>query len=189
MWCAVDNHRHAWVRTTCAWAIRAALGTLLGCGVYGCEQRTGSAAVTDPSQGVVGVASDDAEMNAAIARARSSVSRFTAAFASEDPGLSFFSVKKPYAQRSGGKEHIWIDVTEIVGDTIRGTIADDPVDIAGMRFGDAVELTADEITDWMYVNAAREVVGGYTIRVLVHRSTPEELAASGLGAMRFAEPD
>ena len=166
-----------------------AIGAGLAGGGLGCERPAGSAAVTDPSQGVVGVASDDAEMNAAITRARSSVSRFTAAFASKDPGLSFFSVKKPYAQRSGGKEHIWIDVTEIAGDTIRGTIADDPLDIAGMRFGDAVELTVEEITDWMYVNAAREVVGGYTIRVLVHRSTPEELAASGLAAMRFAEPD
>lgn len=185
----VDNHRFAWVRIACAWAVRAALGAgLVGIGL-GCEQRTGSAAVTNPAQGVVGVASDDAEMNAAIARAQASISRLIAAFASGDPGLSYFSVKKPYTQRSGGNEHIWIDVTEIEGDTIRGTIADDPVDIEGMRFGDAVELTAGEITDWMYVNAAREVVGGYTIRVLVNRSTPEELAASGLSAMRFAEPE
>ena len=53
-----------------------------------------------------GVSADDPAMNAAIAKAKSTVSDFVRAFHQQQPGTRDFDVKKPYPTPAGSQEHI-----------------------------------------------------------------------------------
>lgn len=122
--------------------------------------------------GTVPFEDDDAEMNAAIEKARSTADRFARAFKNPCADCDSFTVKKAYANRAGGNEHIWIEVTSIDGDTYTGTVGNDPVDIPGLAYGDEVSGSLGEISDWLY-RVRDFMAGGFTVRVIAERAKAE----------------
>jgi uncharacterized protein YegJ (DUF2314 family) len=116
-----------------------------------------------PADRVTTVDGDDPKMNAAIAKARSTVGQMVDALKSPN-GRSDFAVKMPFSQGGRG-EHMWVQPVEFSGGRFTGTLANDPVTVKSMKAGQEVSAPRDEISDWMYVENGK-LVGGYTLRVL-----------------------
>ena len=100
-------------------------------------------------------------MQSAVAEARRRWPEFMAAFQTRDGEL--FSVKAP-VRGGGNTEFIWIQVESCEGQQIRGTIGNDPVDLGGLKEGDAVAASAEEINDWAFLREGQPV-GMFTVKV------------------------
>jgi len=112
---------------------------------------------------VTEVAEDDPRMKAATADARRRWPEFVAAFNARRPGQPF-GVKAPFSEGEH-TEFIWVDVTAIEGDVIRGTLGNDPVHLKQVKLGDTVEVGLADLNDWAYVDGD-EAHGGFTLKVL-----------------------
>jgi uncharacterized protein YegJ (DUF2314 family) len=126
----------------------------------GADPLTATAEVPHPP--VTAIEADDPRMKKAVDEARSRFPEFVRAFESGEG--SYHSVKAPITV-GGSTEFIWIKVTEIGTSTIRGTLGNEPVDLAGLHEGDPVETTLDNLNDWLYMKDD-ELVGGFTVSVL-----------------------
>ena len=155
----------------------AALLPAAGCGGGG-PADDGAVLARDGEPDVVFTDDDDAEMNRAKAEAKRTYRQFVAALAAapENPDMTGFTVKRPFADADGGAEHIWIGDVAWDGERFAGRLANDPVAVPGLSYGDPVTADPDEISDWMYFDGDR-MVGGYTVRVLHWRLPPEDRAA------------
>jgi len=112
----------------------------------------------------VAVSADDARMNAAIEKARSSLDSFIAALSAPKPSQSEFSVK---VRVEDGKrvEHMWVNPVRYENGKFTGVINNDAELVRTVKLGDTIHAEKPEISDWMYVEDGK-LVGGYTIRVL-----------------------
>ena len=118
---------------------------------------------------------DDAEMNAAFGRARSTVPVLLDRLAHPSPTQTLISAKVRL-EESGVVEHIWLDSLSFDGRNLHGTLNDAPRDLRRSHLGDRIEVRPDEISDWMVVDGDR-LCGGWTIRVARDKATPEERRA------------
>ena len=85
------------------------------------------------------VASDDAEMNAAITTAKQSFGRFLDAFLDPQPGQSAFEVKAVFVEGDNA-EHLWLaDLDLSDADHLKGTVANKPA-LLSLRFKQRVEF-------------------------------------------------
>jgi uncharacterized protein YegJ (DUF2314 family) len=125
-----------------------------------------------PADKVSYVADDDPRMNAAIAKARSTVNTFIAALKAPKPGQSVFSVKVPFTD-GPNTEHIWLTPVSYDGKRFRGTVDNEPEKVKNVRTGQNLTVAPSEISDWMYVEN-RKLIGGYTLRVLRDALTADE---------------
>lgn len=118
----------------------------------------------------------DQAMNAAIARARSTVPRFVSRLEQARPGLTYAGVKVPLGDPDRGLEHIWLyDVTYADG-KIAGRLVDDGQRYPELRAGDVVHVAPREISDWMTVEDGR-ACGGFTSRIVVSEMSDAGRAA------------
>ncbi len=113
---------------------------------------------------VTSVAADDPKMKAAMERARSTVDQFVKAFTNPQPSQDNFSIKLP-VQDGEFVEQIWMLPQKYENGKFFGTISNEPLDVTTVRFGDSVEVSEAEISDWMYVEN-QKLVGGYTLRAM-----------------------
>lgn len=119
-----------------------------------------------PEPSVSRIESSDAEITAAIQKAKATFTFFEKNWQSmESDG---YSVKFALPNSVGELEHIWFTPTKIDGDSITGECANDPRDIPGLAFGDIRTVTRDQVSDWMII-VGKKCYGGYTIRVLSQR--------------------
>jgi uncharacterized protein YegJ (DUF2314 family) len=117
---------------------------------------------------------DEAQMEAAIARARREVEEFVKVLAATN--ADSFSVKAPIKDENG-TEHFWItDVRYEKGEFV-GMIGNDPGIVENVKIGQVWRIKKEEISDWMYVRGER-IHGGYTIDVLL--PTMDEAEANSL---------
>lgn len=121
---------------------------------------------------IIGVESDDSDMNIAIEKAKRNVGNFTSALKSNNPNFFNFSIKKPYKTESGN-EHIWISNVVLQGDKYLGIIGNTPQFTSEIKLGDTVLVEKSEISDWMYLDE-NKLRGGYTIRVLRNKMSETE---------------
>ena len=126
------------------------------------------------TEGLIPVAPDDLEMEAAITAAKESFRQFLDAFLEPAPGQMSFLVKVAFI-KGEEVEHIWVADLNFNRKTPRGVIANEPA-LRGFRFKQHVKFSPSQITDWMYIENGR-LVGGYTIRLLRDRMSPEERKA------------
>ena len=117
----------------------------------------------DPTDRVTTVSDDDPKMNAAIAKARSTVNQMIDALKSPN-GKSGFSVKMVFTDSTGG-EHMWVQPVRFAGGKFTGELANEPGRVKSVKIGQKVSAPPDEISDWMFVENGK-LVGGYTLRVL-----------------------
>jgi len=116
---------------------------------------------------LVEISERDVALNVAVAKARQRWPEFVASF---ERGIGQnFAIKAPISH--GDKtEFIWIAVTSIEGDRIYGELANEPMDLGAYKLGSRVSVPLDELNDWCYVDAAGNLVGGFTIEVLQRAS-------------------
>jgi uncharacterized protein YegJ (DUF2314 family) len=131
---------------------------------------------------VVDFARDDAEMNAAIDKARVSLPEFWARFADPARNEADFSLKLGISD-DVGTEHFWCG--EIEGDAEAATcvIANEPVHVHTVAYGERVTVDPAVISDWLYYRDGK-IVGGETLRVMLPHL--DKKAAADLRA-RLAE--
>ncbi len=151
--------------------IRFLLGCLLAVLLSACDKGRDSR-----DENYAAVAAEDAAMNAAIAQAKETFPQFLAALRSQKLTQRNFALKKPYAVAEGGHEHMWIERIKEVDGGFEGIVANEAYDTKLVSFGQRVRLSAEEISDWKYVDDD-VLVGGYTIRYFVDRLSPEEKRA------------
>jgi uncharacterized protein YegJ (DUF2314 family) len=78
-------------------------------------------------------------------------------------------VKAGFRTDDGNVEHMWLEVTGWSGGKLRGTLANEPYHVSGLRRGSTVEVAPSEVSDYLYMgpNGARE--GGESARILMRR--------------------
>ncbi len=128
-----------------------------------------------PPPDVVYVPENDKEMNEAMDKARKTADEFVKLFQKRQKSQSEFAVK--VAIREGKKvEHFWVAISEFDGKQFKGIINNDAELATTVKAGDEVKVDKDKIGDWMYVDK-KKLIGGYTVRVLRNRLSPEERKA------------
>lgn len=127
-----------------------------------------------PTDKVTYVADDDPRMNAAIAKARSTVETFIAALNSPGASQSEFAVKLAF--KDGAHiEHMWLSPVTVDGANFVGIVNNDPERVTNVKLGQRVTVATTEVSDWMYVDNGK-LVGGETLRVLRDSLSPDERA-------------
>lgn len=124
--------------------------------------------------GVVHVGGDDPEMNKAMQRARDSIAEYIIRLQTPPPTQSYLGLKARF-EEGDRVEHIWISGVQYKNKMFVGTVGNEPVDVTSVRFGDPVTVPVERVSDWMAVDSGR-LVGGYTLRLLRKRMSPEERA-------------
>ena len=107
---------------------------------------------------------DDPRLAAATAEARRRWPEFVAAFQHPN-GKNAFAVKHAFPLKRGSVEHMWVEVTSINGNQVQGKLLDQPYGDIGLKEGDPVTLTPDQIEDWIYMDKDR-AVGDFSHPVL-----------------------
>ena len=137
----------------------------------------GIPALAEDRAPIVDVPNSDAEMNAAMAKARASLATFWASYEAHKPNETSHSLKVRFATGGTNGEHIWIaDVKKKPGGTYAGRLANEPRDLPSKHEGDAVEFKDADISDWMFMRGGK-IVGGETIKPLLKSMTKREADA------------
>lgn len=122
---------------------------------------------------VVGIADDDPEMTAAIAKARETLPQFWQVFDKRERGETDFALKVRITDKRG-VEHFWTtDLARRDGKTV-GTINNDPNTVASVKLGDRIEIPEADITDWLYMRDGK-MVGNLTLRPLFKQMPAAEV--------------
>jgi len=121
----------------------------------------------------ISVSSDDAEMNAAIARARASLPDFWRVFEKRDRGETDFSLKVKITDKEK-VEHFWVVDIERKDGKIFGIINNDPDIVQHVKLGDRITVNEADISDWLYLRNGK-MVGNYTLRVLFKQMPKSEV--------------
>jgi uncharacterized protein YegJ (DUF2314 family) len=112
---------------------------------------------------VTGISGDDPRMVAAVEEARRRWPEFVEAFRTGREE-QMFSVKAPFTDGEN-TEFMWVHVTAIEGETIRGKLGNEPVGVKGIKLDDEVTVALKDLNDWMYL-VDEKPQGGFTIKVL-----------------------
>jgi uncharacterized protein YegJ (DUF2314 family) len=148
--------------------MRHMLGLVLGCAmmtVVGCGPRSTPATLAPGDY-------DQAEMDAAIAKARGEVDRFIAELKTKT-GDSH-AVKAPITD--GEKvEHFWLTDVVYDGTYFEGVIGNDPGIVGNVKFGQKWKVTKQEMSDWLFMRDGK-MHGNYTLRPLLKTMPAAEAA-------------
>ena len=131
------------------------------------------AACTSPDDPTVAVSANDPDMNKAISLARESLPHFWQTFREQTRGESDFALKVR-TEDPNGVEHFWLtDLRRDSGSTY-GRIGNDPNTVTSVKLGDEIEVSYDDITDWLYMRNGK-MVGNFTVRLLFKQMPVEEV--------------
>lgn len=109
------------------------------------------------------------------------------------PGLDLAAVKLAFPVDGDDPdaplfEHMWVGDVQFDGETVSGTLLNDPDDIASLQAGAEVSAPLAELEDWMYVIDGK-VYGGYTIDVLRRAMAADERAEHDAAwQLEFGQP-
>ncbi|RWA70280.1 DUF2314 domain-containing protein [Mesorhizobium sp.] len=129
----------------------------------------------DADQGddkTVMVAPDDADMAAAIAKARSSLDGFLALSDAPPPGTDKFKLKVMVVD-GNVTEHFWVIPFKRTATGFVGILANEPELVRNVVFGQNIEFTRDDISDWGYTKNGHQV-GSFTVCVMFKQMSKED---------------
>jgi uncharacterized protein YegJ (DUF2314 family) len=149
---------------------RLAVVALLAAGALACEDRSAKA---KGAGGVVTVKNDDPQMAAAMAKAQETLPQFISALQLPSPSQTDFMIKVGFTDEAGGPEYMSVTPVTYDGTRFNGKLHNEPVLVRSIKLGDAVSVEPSRVVDWMYIDDGK-MVGGYTLRVLRDRMTPEQ---------------
>ncbi|RWA61572.1 DUF2314 domain-containing protein [Mesorhizobium sp.] len=118
------------------------------------------------------VAPDDPDMTAAIAMARSSLDDFLALSEAPPPGTGKFKLKVMVVD-GNVTEHFWVIPFKRTTDGSAGILANEPELVRNVVFGQSIEFTKDDISDWGYTRDGHQV-GSFTVCVMFKKMSKEE---------------
>jgi len=93
------------------------------------------------------------------------------------PGLDFAMVKICFLDVVDGEEvgeHMWINDIDFDGETISGTLVNEPDAVQNVKNGDRVNAKIDEMSDWMFAVGGR-AYGGFSVQAMRSRMQKGEL--------------
>lgn len=126
----------------------AALCSLLACNRLGDSDKVFKAVSGNP------------DMVDAIRQARATLDTFLAAAAAPGAGAQDFKLKVAL-QEGELSEHFWVTPFASSGDGFEGTLASDPAVLKGVKAGQRIRFTRDDVADWGYRKDGHQV-GNYT---------------------------
>ncbi|RAZ89626.1 hypothetical protein DPM33_18600 [Mesorhizobium hawassense] len=121
---------------------------------------------------VMMIASDDAEMAAAIAKARSSLDEFLALSEVPPPGTDKYKLKVMVVD-GDAREHFWVIPFKRTATGFAGILANEPEIVHNVVLGQNIEFTRDDISDWGYTRNGHQV-GSFTVCVMLKKMSQEE---------------
>ena len=133
-------------------------------------------AEADTQPGGYSVRHDDPEMNAAIAKAVATVDPFIDRLSELEAAGDFHAVKFPLSDR-GNVEHLRINRPQFRNGHFAGSLASQPISLKRWSYGDEIEVSPGEITDWIAI-ADDTLYGGFTLHVLNRRLPPQDRQAA-----------
>lgn len=137
------------------------------------------------AQSVTNVNPGEPAVEAAIAKAQSTLSTFFRLQANPGPGKSGFSVKiKLPKKATTGNWHVWGENVVRSGDTVTATLASNTRADPDYAPGQRVTAPLSQISDWLYWENGK-MRGAYTVRALLPFMSPEEADRS----MRLLGPE
>lgn len=126
----------------------------------------------DDQKADIDLPTKDIEMHQVIVEANKTLYKFEDALKSNNRDYSYFALKSKF-KSDNGVEYIWISDVTIKNDMYIGVIDNIPKSITYLHIGDTVELSKENISDWMYVDN-NKLRGGYTIRLLRKRMSDSQ---------------
>lgn len=132
----------------------------------------GSGAADPAGDKVVKVESEDAEVNAAIAKARASLAQFWAMKEKPADDVEGFALKVKI-QDGDRIEHFWLVDVARDGEAYQGTINNIPNTVGNVAIGGRHRFAEADITDWMFMRGGK-IVGNETMRPLLKQLPPEQ---------------
>lgn len=120
------------------------------------------------------VQNQDLEMEEAINLAKLTFHEFEAALKSENTNFANFLIKKGF-ESDKGEEYLWISNIMINKNKNNyvGIVANEPLYTKVVKAGDIVEISNEDVGDWMYLEN-NVVKGGYTLKLLRSRMSEKE---------------
>ena len=119
---------------------------------------------------------DSAAMDAAIAKARYTLSEFWQVFENPQQGETDFALKLPITE-GDEVEYFWLTDIERTDDgRIFGLVGNEPGFVTTVAFGDRLKIPEADISDWMYMRGGK-MHGNHTLRPLLGQMDPEEAAS------------
>jgi len=109
---------------------------------------------------VVLIEDHDPRLQEAVTQARRRWTDFVQAFEAGLPNEGF-AVKALFSDGEAG-EWMWVAVSSINAEEIRGTLGNSPVNVLSVHEGDSVTVQASEIGDWVYSDG-KQLVGGFSL--------------------------
>ncbi len=120
---------------------------------------------------------DDADISAAMDKARATVGEFLAALQKPAANQKQFMVRKAFPAREAARQQIlWVNQVTFDGALLHGVADDKTAAVgAGIPLDGKVAFPPAEICDWMF-NEDGKAVGGYMLRALKKKMTEDEWA-------------
>jgi len=118
---------------------------------------------------------DEAEMDAAIQKARETFGQFKQRLAHPKPGDSGFAVKVKISD-GNDTEHFWLIDIKVNGDSFSGVINNEPGTVKKVKLGQTYKFTFDDVSDWLYMSNG-VMQGNHTLRVMLKSMPPEKAEA------------
>jgi uncharacterized protein YegJ (DUF2314 family) len=122
---------------------------------------------------VINVEENDAEMVAAIAKARDTLPHFWQVYEKPARGETNFALKVKITDKQG-TEHFWATDVERRDGKIRGTINNDPNIVQSVKLGDRMEIPEADISDWLYMREGK-MIGNQTVKPLFKQMPADEV--------------
>ncbi|MFC0240142.1 YegJ family protein [Rhodopseudomonas telluris] len=121
------------------------------------------------------VRTDDADMTAAIAKARAALDGFLARADHPADNQRDFSVKVK-VPLGANSEFLWLRPFVRDGDGFVGRVVNTPRYISNLKYGDRLSFERKDIADWSYKQDGR-MIGNFTACVLIARAPPDQRVA------------
>ena len=122
---------------------------------------------------IISVEDDDAEMNAAIAKARETLPQFWQVFAKPERGEGDFALKVKITDPNG-TEHFWANDIKRQAGKIMATLTYEPNIVKIVKLGSRIEIPEADISDWMYMRDGK-MVGNHTLKPLLKHMSADEV--------------
>jgi uncharacterized protein YegJ (DUF2314 family) len=154
----------------------------------------GLAQVAQAQDPIVEFAGDDPVMVAAMEEAQRSLPRFlTEALGPDGQSLDGTAIKVRLEADGSVPEMtheiIWVGPFARVDGAYAGLLANEPQALGGLKAGDRVDFTQDQIVDWSFSGPDGKLYGNYTTRVMLPHLSADEAAWLNDALSELAVPD
>jgi len=115
---------------------------------------------------IIEISDNDPRMTAAVSEAVNRWPEFVEAYEHRADADSEKYIVKAEFREDKQCEYMWVTVSSISEDGVRGTLMNDPHELLDIHRGAHVHFELDRLNDWIFPDSEGEHVGGFTLDVL-----------------------